>query len=144
MIRSTALAAALALLTTSAAACGGSDDSDEVKDAAHAFFRDVSTADGERACGRLMDRARRQFVADITIDPETDCARAIALFNATFDEQQKAAIARVRVREVEMRGDRAEIHDGDVDIPEALEADRNDRPMVFRRVRGRWLIEDVG
>lgn len=154
MIRSTALAATLTLAAASATACGDGTDaspaSDDavaaVKAAGHGWFRDIAAGDGRRACARLTPNARRQFAAELGFESARDCERAVAMAALMLSGEEKEALPRLRIREVAVRGDRAEVDDRDVDLPEQLTDRRsvNDRPTVFRRIDGRWLMEDVG
>jgi hypothetical protein len=147
MIRRTALATTLAVAVASATACGGGTDaSDQVKETLHAWFRDIAHGNGKSGCARLTTNARRQFAEQFG-DPEAvDCDGAVAILNDELTPDVKTALTRVRVRRVDVRGDRAEIDDADVEFPRRLVRSRevNEHPTVFRRIDGRWLLEDLG
>ena len=144
MIRSRALAAAVAALTLPATACGGSNPSTDVRRAFERFFADLGAGDGQRACAFLTERAREQFVA-LALEPELGCERSVETESRSMPELN-AALKRVRVTAAKVDGDRAQVRDQDVEIPmPAMRmSDGNGRPFVLVRRDGRWLLEDLG
>ena len=150
MIRTATLTAAVALMTTSAVACGGDTaTAGDVKTAATAMFKGVATGDGKSVCARMLPDVRREFTADVrdlVLGDFSSCEHAVTIFSEGFTEGERAAFAEVRVRQVELDGDRALVHDEDVEVPRVLDehVDRNGEPMVLTRERGRWLIAELG
>jgi hypothetical protein len=147
MIRRTALAATLTVAAASATACGGGTDaSDQVKETLHGWFRDVAHGNGRSGCARLTSNARRQFARQFGEPEDVDCDGAVAILNDELPPEVKTALTQVRVGRVDVRGDHAQIEDADVEFPRPLVRSRdvNEHPTVFRRIDGRWLLEDLG
>ncbi len=153
MIRSTALAATLATVAATGTACGGGDgpshgsaEARDVQASVRAWFRDLAAGDGAHGCTRLTRKARAQFVANFALASDIGCERAVALAALTLSEVEKRALPRVRIRRVDVRGTRAEVDDRDAEFPRAVaqRVEVNDRPTVFVRREGRWLLEDLG
>jgi hypothetical protein len=147
MIRRRALATTLAVAATSATACGGGTDAgDQVEETLHGWFRDIAHGNGKSGCARLTTNARRQFAEQFGDPQDVGCDGAVAILNDELPPDVKNALTQVRVRRVDVHGDHAEIADADVEFPRPLVRSRdvNEHPTVFRRIDGRWLLEDLG
>jgi hypothetical protein len=125
--------------------CTGQSDPDQVSDALRAWHRGVGQAD-PGACAALTDRAMRRLVVQAELGPDATCGDILGRFVAQLTDEQRDALGELTIRRVRISGDRAEVHDADVTLPDVLR-DReisNDRPTVLRRVDGRWKIDDMG
>lgn len=150
MIRTAGLAATLALLATSAAACGGGDAAaEEVKDAARTFFKAIADGDGKRVCGLMRPDARREFAADVrelVLADTMTCEYALTVFAGGLTDDERRALGAASVQKVEFAGDRALIHDEDIETSALLAEhhENNGEPMAFAREQGRWLVAELG
>jgi len=149
MTRHTILAAAAALTLIALTACGGargdSGPTVDLERALNAFGHDVAAGDGEAACARLTRAGQADVIATFGLGDDTSCEAAVGVAAYMLTDEEKAAFDDFRIRRAHVKGDRAEVRDGDVERPPALTpAPDNGEPAVFRRVAGRWLLEDLG
>ena len=152
MIRTAALAAAATVALAALSACGDDSSGDASSDARttqieavlNAFGRDAASANGEAACARFTPTGRARYGEIYDPDADTGCEARVLVSAAMMSEEEAAAFDDFKVRRIRGAGGRVEVHDEDVDVPKGLTPQPNDKPMVFRRVDGRWLIEDLG
>ena len=146
MTRPLALAASLALALTSAG-CGSADPDAEVADVLRGWFRDLADGDGAAACSRLSPNAQRQFLDSIEPGAALGCERGVARLHGDLTPELRDAFRAVRVHHVDVRGDRAAVRDEDVEFVRPAvraAATESPAPVVFRRIDGRWRVEDLG
>ena len=147
--RTRAVALALALASIGATACGAGDAAEardsytvrEIRQVHRAWLNRLAAGDAS-ACELLTYEARLRLVDE----RYGACFMFVSQFASGLTDEQRAAFVRVGFRRVRVRRGRAEIHDRDRFVPAALVgvlAD-NGRPMVLRRVRGRWEIDWLG
>jgi hypothetical protein len=137
----------LSLLVFAVSACGGSSSEDPtaaVEAAFNALGRDLAAGDGDAVCRGMGERAQTQLRSATAFDGPTSCEEAVEVAASMMPEDDKAAMDDFRFRRVRLEGNRAEVLDEDVVVPPNLDRDRNEDPMVFRRVDGTWRIEDLG
>jgi len=127
-----------------AAGCGTREE-DQVKDAWRAWATDLVAGRGPQACARLTDAGRKDFTAAVLLEAR-DCEVLVRAFAAQLTPTQKKFLPRITIRRVELRDDRALLHDRYVEMPPEIDEldGRDDEPTVLRRIDGRWLLEDMG
>jgi hypothetical protein len=147
MLRSTTLATAATLALSALTACGGEPRSDEDKVRAQAldFMSELLHGDTD-ACDRLSKDGRRQVDSRAAFLDLDGCEAFVKEVEAEYSDADRDAVRKVRIRRVTIEGDRATIRDRDIVVPAELEGQvtLDERPVVLRRQRGEWKLEDVG
>ena len=148
MTRLTSLAAVAATAATALPACGGEARTDprvaQVERAINEFGRAVARRDADSACARMTNAARDQLAAPMSPPPWDSCITQVLTSRELLSDEEAAALDDYRVKRVRGTGDRVEVHPDDLERPRALRAGAGERPVVLRRVEGKWLIEDLG
>jgi hypothetical protein len=153
MIRRTTLAVATAAATM-LAACGGDgggaegDPRAEIESTFRALARAIVANDGRAGCALMTPELRATYADQLVgVDDAEDrarrCAAAVDLLMFAWPEDHREALRHIEVRRVRVDGDRAELHDDDLTIGHADRPDPDPRPIVFRRVEGKWLIAEL-
>ena len=143
MLRHAALATSLTLTAITVTACGGDrDPSKQIEHVFRGWMTDFVQGHGKSACAHLTGGAQRRFTSHF---PERlSCEQAVESVN-DITEEDKREFPKTSFRVVHVDGDRAQVDDVDVNLPPSLRwLPPDDEPMVFRRIDGRWLIEDLG
>lgn len=145
MTRRITLAAAATLALAALPACGGSsnDTRAQIEDVLNAFTGAVAAGDTRTACAQLTPAARK-LADEAKLEDAAGCEAVLRKITSMLSEEEAEAFDELVVRRVHVDGDRAEVADEDVVLPAALTPELNDRPAVFRRIDGRWLLEDLG
>ena len=147
MIRRTTMAAATAVAATVLPACGGATAPDpraEIEIALRSFGRAIVARDGRAGCALMTPELRTALAGEEASDRDRLCATMFGFLSGMWTEDERQALDHVTVRRVRADGDRAELHDDDVELARDDEPDPDPRPMVWRRVDEKWLIEDLG
>ena len=141
------------LITLAAAAagitgCGGStSDEAAVRQTMTDWYQRLGAGEGDAACRLLTDGTRRTFerTAEELVG-QASCDAVAGFFSLGLTEAEREAFGDVEIRRATVDGNRATVRDQDVVIPPGLlaEADRDDNPVVLRKIGGAWRIEDLG
>jgi hypothetical protein len=140
-------ATATVAMAASLSACGGPPplhgDARQAADTVHAFWHHLLRDEYRQACALLTPAAQAQ----IGRFGAGDCELGAMVMESSYSAAEKDGLDRITYRRVTVTGDRATIADPDIVIPRSiahLRAKPNGRPIVLRRVQGRWLIADHG
>ena len=145
MIRPTLLAAAAALAATACSAANAearaTDTATEIRRIHHAWLTRLAAGD-PTACDLLTNAVRLRLVNG----RDGACFMYVERFADSITPEERAGFAKVRVRRVRVKRNHATIYDTNVIVPpELADVDAiNGKPMRFRRVDGRWRIDQIG
>ncbi|WP_354697162.1 hypothetical protein [Paraconexibacter sp. AEG42_29] len=135
------------LCAVSLAGCGAGPDQLDSAGPVAVFersLREMASGDTEAACALFTARFREQLAP---ASSGRGCPEAMAAGMSPMPDDQRAAVAKIRVGRATVRKNTAEIADSDIVFPAELDAAwRNVDELPTRLVRhgGRWLVDGDG
>jgi hypothetical protein len=136
-----ATGALLAATALTFSACGEQSEADRALGAVRTWHAALTTGDAASACGQLTDNCRRSFELDADPLGLLTCHEVVEMVAEAMTDTERRALRRIKVRKIEVHGDRATIRNKDVDVPPGLQQTAEDGRTILRKVGGRWKLD---
>jgi hypothetical protein len=134
--------ALLAVVPLAFTGCGNSTV-DEPGTAVTGFFAALARDESKKACELLTGEMIRSITS--LIGGSTTCEDAMHTLHGRLSEDEKQSFQHLKVKHVEVQGDRATINDEDVttESGDDISGENDPTDIELRRIEGAWRISDL-